>query len=141
MSSSAPSPRACRRTRASSSRAVVLPYSSGWRCPSAFMLAPWTSKNFTPLARKRRAAHQALVDGAGALAALADRPDDQRLAAPHVAGSEQLGNRGLVVIDVGRDVAAPIERGAGLLQHAGFARPQEPHRQQDQVGLELEGAA
>ena len=35
---------------------------------------------------------------AGALAAFADRPDDQRLAAPHVAGGEQLGHAGLVVL-------------------------------------------
>src|SRR5688572_24118321 len=33
-------------------------------------------------------AHQEFVDGAGALAAFADGPDNQRLAAPHVAGGE-----------------------------------------------------
>jgi hypothetical protein len=35
--------------------------------------------------------HQEQIDFTGALAAFADRPDDQRLAAAHVAGSEDLG--------------------------------------------------
>src|SRR5690606_30613647 len=37
-----------------------------------------------PLPRQVRRSHQALIDGAGALAAFADGPDDQRLAAAHV---------------------------------------------------------
>ena len=43
------------------------------------------------LPRQHRRAHQRLVDGSRALAALADRPDDQRLAAAHVAAGEDLG--------------------------------------------------
>ena len=40
-------------------------------------------------ARQQARPHQEFVDGAGALPALADRPHDQRLAAPHVAGGKQ----------------------------------------------------
>ena len=47
-------------------------------------------------ARQRRRSHQELVDRMGALAALADRPHHQRLAAAHVAGREHLRQRGLV---------------------------------------------
>src|ERR1043165_1235441 len=42
-------------------------------------------------------AHQVLVHRAGALAAFADRPDDEGLAAAHVAAGEDLGNGGAVV--------------------------------------------
>jgi hypothetical protein len=41
--------------------------------------------------------HQEFVDGVGALPPLADRPNHERLAAPHIAGGEQLGNRGAIV--------------------------------------------
>src|SRR5471030_3522429 len=80
-------------------------------------------------ARQRGAAHQSLVDRPRALPAFADRPDDERLTAAHVAGGEQLGNRGLVVLNVGGDVAARIERHARLLEQARLARPQEAHSQ------------
>ena len=43
-------------------------------------------------ARQEARSHQEFVDRAGALPALADRPDDQRLAAPHVAGGKDLWN-------------------------------------------------
>ena len=43
------------------------------------------------------------------LAAFADGPHHQRLAAPHVAGGEDLGSRGVIVELVGLDVAAGIE--------------------------------
>jgi len=36
--------------------------------------------------RQRSRSHQELIDGAGAEAPLPDRPDDERLAAAHVAG-------------------------------------------------------
>ena len=43
--------------------------------------------------RQRRRSHQEFVDGVRSLASFADRPDDQRLPAPHVAGGEHLGHR------------------------------------------------
>ena len=49
-------------------------------------LAPLTRRS----PRQRRRSHQELVDGARSLAAFADRPDHQRLAAAHVAGGEHL---------------------------------------------------
>ena len=55
-----------------------------------------------PSSRQDARAHQMLVDRARRLAALADRPDDQRLAAPHVAAGEDLVDRGLVVAGVGQ---------------------------------------
>src|SRR5688572_22995859 len=70
-------------------------------------------------ARQAGCAHQELVDRAGALAALADRPDHQRLAAPHVAAREDLVRRSLVVLQVRRDVAARIEACLGLRHQAG----------------------
>ena len=50
-------------------------------------------------------------------------------------------DRGLVVSRVGRDVAARIELDAGLLDQALLARAEKAHRQQHQIGLELELAA
>ena len=47
-------------------------------------------------ARQGGRSHQELVDRVRGLAALADRPDDQRLAAPHVAGGEHLRHRRLI---------------------------------------------
>ena len=47
-------------------------------------------------ARQQRRAHQELIHRARALAAFADRPDHQRLAATHVAGGEYLGDAGRV---------------------------------------------
>src|SRR5262249_54423696 len=52
-------------------------------------------------ARQGCRSHQALVDRPRALAALADGPDDQRLAAPHVARGKQVGYAGLVVLHAG----------------------------------------
>src|SRR6478609_11729287 len=46
MSNATRSLRARRRSRASSSRTVVVPYSSGWRRPRYSMLAPWMSSSF-----------------------------------------------------------------------------------------------
>ena len=61
-------------------------------------------------ARQRRRSHQELVDRVRALAAFADRPDDQRLAAPHVAGGKHLVDRRAIVVGVGAHIAALIER-------------------------------
>src|SRR6266542_5052839 len=81
-------------------------------------------------ARQEARPHQEFVDRAGALPAFADRPDDQRLAAPHVAGGEDRGYRGLIIERVGGDIAARVELDPGLVQHPRPARPEEPHRQQ-----------
>src|SRR5271167_2200064 len=89
--------------------------------------------------RQAARTHQEFVDGAGALPAFANRPDHERLAAPHVAGGEQLGNRRAVVGRVGADIAARIELDTGLLDHAEPARPQEAHCQQDEIRLQREG--
>ena len=73
------------------------------------------------------------------MAALGDRPDDQRLAAAGVAGGEDAGarrsrsRRG--------DVAAGVEVQRELLDDALVLRVQEAHRQQHEVGAELELAA
>ena len=75
----------------------------------------------SPSARQEGRAHQELVDRAGALPSLADRPDDQRLAAPHIARGEQFRHRGPVIERIGRDVAARVERDAGLLESAAVA--------------------
>src|SRR3546814_7936890 len=56
------------------------------------------------LTRQLRNAHEVLIHRPGALAALADRPDHQRLAAAHVAATEDVGRGGGVVGDVGLHV-------------------------------------
>lgn len=62
--------------------------------------------------RQSRSPHQPLVHGAGALAAFADGPDDEGLAAAHVAGNEYAGDGGVVSIGTlgeALNVAASIE--------------------------------
>ena len=62
---------------------------------------PWTrgaDPRSSHLARQRRLAHQILVHRVRRLPAFADRPDDQRLAAAHVAGRKHFWVRGLVVV-------------------------------------------
>ena len=90
------------------------------------------------LSAAARRAHQELVDRVRGLAAFADRPDHQRLAAAHVAGGEDLVERGLVVVGVGLDVAARVEREPERLDHALVHRMHEAHRQQHEIGLDLE---
>ena len=75
------------------------------------------------------------------LAALADRPHHQRLAAAHVAGGKDLVDRGAVIAGVGGDIAALVERQAEVLDHALVHRMHEAHRQQHELGVELEFAA
>src|SRR5438309_3654527 len=98
------------------------------RCP---MLSP----------RQPTCTHQEFVDGTGTLAAFADRPDDERLTAPHIARGEDLGHRGAVVERVGANVAARVELYTGLLDHPGPAGAQKPRRQQDEISLQIEAAA
>ena len=85
-----------------------------------------------------RCAHQELVDRARGLAALADRPDDQRLAAAHVAGGEDLVDVGLVAAASPRCGALALPRASRSTPKASSTdghRADEAHRQQHQVGL------
>src|SRR5439155_8824170 len=59
--------------------------------------------------RQVRRSHQKLIDGAGAEAPLPDRPDDERLAAAHVAGGKHFWQRGLIICGVGAHIAARVE--------------------------------
>src|ERR1022692_538122 len=67
--------------------------------------------------RQLAGAHQVLVDVAGGVAAFGDGPDDQGLAAAHVAGGEDAGDGGHVVpagdgghvVPAGVDVATEVE--------------------------------
>src|SRR4051812_26652925 len=56
--------------------------------------------------RQHRRARQRLVDGARRLAAFANGPDDERLAAAYVAGDIHLLARGAIILVVGADVPA-----------------------------------
>lgn len=85
--------------------------------------------------RQRRAPHQELVYGTGTLAAFADGPDDQGLAASHVSGCKDFGAVGLVVVCVGGDVAALVGVYGEGVQHLAYGGG-EAHGQQDQVGGE-----
>src|SRR5690606_4337137 len=85
--------------------------------------------------------HQVLVDCARGLAAFADRPHDQRLAAPRVAAGEDVADAGPVV-GLGRlDVAAPVEFHAQVADQPVVHRVDESHGQQDQPGFYDELAA
>src|SRR5579883_1046374 len=91
--------------------------------------------------RQVRAPHQELVDRAGALAALPDGPDDEGLAAPRVAGSEDLADGGGVVA-VGRlDIAALVELDAERFDGALVDGMDEAHGEQHEIGLDVELAA
>src|SRR6476619_8129256 len=72
------------------------------------------------------------------LSAFADRPDDKRLTAPHVAARKDFVERALVGAYVGGDVAALIESDAELLDHAVVNRRDEAHGEENEIGLELE---
>src|SRR6218665_2679371 len=82
--------------------------------------------------------HQKPIDRMGRLPALADGPDDQRLAPAHVAGGKDLGHVGGVAA-VGFGAGAGIATGI-LLHPKGVEhrrhRADEAHGQQHQVGRE-----
>src|SRR5271166_3459583 len=118
-------------------RGPCLPARSALNPPIAVVGPP---KRPGLLSRQETRTHQELVDSASTLPAFADRPDDERLAAPHVAGGEQLRNRGAIVDGIGADIAAGIELDTGLLDHAGLARPEKAHCQEDEISLQIEGA-
>src|SRR6202008_4752584 len=73
-----------------------------------------------------------------ALPAFADGPDDQRLAAAHVAAREDLGVAGLIPQGVREDVAALVQLEAEVLDHPLLHRAEEAHGEQHEIGLELE---
>ena len=77
----------------------------------------------------------------GGLAAFADRPHHERLAAAHVAGCKHLRVGALISQDVGLDVAALVELEPERLDHAFVHGMHEAHRQQHQIGVELEFGA
>ena len=74
---------------------------------------------------KLRRAHEEFVDRPGGVAAFGDGPDDQALAARHVAGGEDLGDAGPLV-GVGLDVAHRVELDAELLEQPFFSGPTKP---------------
>jgi uncharacterized protein len=64
---------------------------------------PNSDRASLPSARQQRRAHQRLVDGTSRLAALANRPYDERLASAHVTGGIEPVDAGAVVAIVGGD--------------------------------------
>src|SRR5580704_4740161 len=91
------------------------------------------------LPRQNCRPHQKSIDGVRGLAALADRPDDEGLAAPHVAAGKDLWNRRFVAHLIGLDVSAR-ERDAEIFQKPLMLRRNEAHGKEDEIGPELEGA-
>ncbi len=79
-----------------------------------------------PSARQLALAHEELVDRARGLTAFADRPDHEALAAAHVAGGEDLVERGAIVAVRRLDVAARVRGDRELLHHpscTGWTKP------------------
>src|SRR5215470_11308942 len=99
------------------------------------MISPYHPPN---LPRQRGRAHQKLVDRVRGLASFADRPDHQRLPAPHVAAGEHFRVRAAVGNRVGLDVAAWVELELECGDHALVHRMHEAHRQQHEIGLHVE---
>src|ERR1700730_6556732 len=92
------------------------------------------------LPRQLARSHQECIDSLRRLAAFADRPDDKRLAPPHVAAGKHLGLRGLVAHLAGQDVAAQIKRHAKSFQQSLMHRRDKTRGEKDEIGPELEGA-
>ena len=87
-----------------------------WRRAAASLRGLQTDRDIGRAHRsgQLRLAHEVPVDVRGGRAALGDRPDDERLAAPGVAGDEHAGGGGLVVV-LAADVAAVGELRAELI--------------------------
>ena len=68
------------------------------------------------------------VDGGGGFASFRDGPDNEGLAAAHIAGGKDAFDGGHVV-GVGGDVAAAVESDAELLDHARADGAEEAHGQ------------
>ena len=71
--------------------------------------------NIATLLRQLRLPHQIAIHLAGGTAPLVDGPDDEALAAPHVAGGKYAGNVGGVIAVLGFGVGAGILLDAKLL--------------------------
>src|SRR5690348_11378184 len=93
------------------------------------------------LSRQRRRPHQISVDRMRALAPFADRPYNERLAAPHVAGSKDVWKVRAVIVGARLHVRSRVALDAELLDDASFARSGEPHREQHEIGLDREFGA
>ena len=74
----------------------------------------------------------------GGLAALADRPHDQGLAAAHVSRDEDLLVRRAVIAVVGENVAAPVNIELRFLEQPLAQRTGEADGEEDEIGLEEE---
>src|ERR1700712_2071435 len=68
-----------------------------------------------PLSWQRAVAHQRDVHRPSTLAAFADRPHHQGLAAAHIAGGKQPLPGGLILDGIGQDIAALVQFDAGLI--------------------------
>src|SRR5690606_9655887 len=90
------------------------------------------------LTRQARRSHEELVHRMRSLPTLADCPDDERLAAPHVACSEHLGVRRLILPCVRRDIAAWIELEIERLDHALVHGVHEAHGEKTNIRPALE---
>src|SRR5271157_4595676 len=90
--------------------------------------------------RTRGTGFQACIGAGRSLAAFRDSPHDERLAAAHVAGSENPGNRRHVVL-VGSDIATVVELNSQLLDHSVSHRTEEAHGNQNQVNVHGEFGA
>src|SRR6188768_2608867 len=101
----------------------------------------WSRRGGDCLARLPRQvglAHEEFVDGVRRLAAFADGPHHERLAAAHVAGGKHLRPRGAVVELVSLHVAALIEVELQVLNHALLHRMQEAHGEQNEIRRDAE---
>ena len=79
------------------------------------MLNVLQSCNSATLLRQLRLPHQIAIHLAGGTAPLVDGPDDEALAAPHVAGGKYAGDVGGVIAILGFGVGAGILLDAKLL--------------------------
>ena len=61
------------------------------------------------LERQFGRSHQVQVNRAGALAALADRPDHKALPAPHVPTGKDIFDAGLIIDDIGGHITTWVE--------------------------------
>ena len=87
-------------------------------------------------ARQGGGAGEEAVDPGRGRPSLGDGPHDERLPAARVAGDEDAGDRGHVVV-VALDVRALVEVDAELLHQARPLRAEEAHGQQDELGGDL----
>src|SRR5262249_53610205 len=90
------------------------------------------------LPRQRGRAHQELVDRVCGLAAFADRPHHQRLAASHVAAGEHFRVRAAIGDRIGLDVAAQVKLELEVGDHTLVHRVHETHCEQHKLGLHVE---